>query len=131
MDTAGPSDFRLVRVPPNCDPPSPRPVYRWSERDVPRFFGVGRGEIPAYSDDNAMWIDDDSAQPPELIGHIPQTDNPEGTYGYFEAASGIANDHGLMIGESTCSAIFGAKLRGSSGGRALLGYMELTRIALE
>ena len=130
MDTAGPSDFRLVRIPPNCDPPHPRPVYRWDERAVPRFAGVGRGPIPAYSD-ATYWPDGVSCEPLEQIGSIPQTDCLDGTYGYWEAASGIANDHGVSIAESTCSAIFGAELRGSAGGTALLSYMELTRIALE
>jgi dipeptidase len=131
MDTAGPSDFRLVRVPSNRNPPSPRPVHHWDERAVPRFFGVGRGPIPAYSD-ASYWEDDQSRiEPPELLGHIAQSDRAEGTIGYWEAASGIANDAGVMIGESTCSAIFGARLCGKAGGAALLGYMELTRIALE
>ena len=128
MDTAGPMDYRLVRVPPNRNPPVPRPVFCWDERAVPRFFGVGRGSIPGYSE-SSYWIDE-TPVPSEPIGFIPQTDSAEGTYGYWEAASGIANDKGVMIGESTCSAIFGSKLRGS-GGSALLGYMELTRIALE
>ena len=92
---------------------------------MPRFFGVGRGAIPAYA---TSWDDGYPAATPELIGHIPQVDK---TFGYWEAASGIANECGLMIAESTCSAVFGAKLRGAAGGQALLGYMELTRIALE
>lgn len=125
FDTAGGIDFRLCRVPPNPKPPSPRPVFHWDEEAVPRFFGVGRGPIPAYA---SLWKGSDE---PTVVGYIPQTKDPRGTHGYWEAASGIANDAGLMIAESTCSAIFGAELRGVGDGKALLGYMELTRIALE
>ena len=128
FDTSGGVDFRLVRVPANANPPSPRPVYRWDERAVPRFFGVGRGLIPAYATE---WDDGTPAKTSEIIGHIPQTADRAGTFGYWEAVSGIANDKGVMIAESTCSSIFGALLAGSAGGKALLGYMELTRIALE
>ena len=124
FDTSGGVDFRLVRVPPDANPPSPRPIHSWDERAVPRFFGVGRGPIPAY----ATWDDGYPAKTPEVIGTIPQVDK---TFGYWEAASGIANDCGVMIAESTCSAVFGAKLRGEAGGKALLSYQELTRIALE
>ena len=96
---------------------------------MPRFFGVGRGPIAEYEEPLEPNVPDPSPPPPpELIGHIPQV---ESTFGYWEAASGIGNDEGVMIAESTCSAVFGAKLRGSAGGKALLGYMELTRIALE
>lgn len=129
FDTSGGVDFRLVKVPPNPNPPSPRPVYKWDERAVPRFFGVGRGPVPAYEETN--WRDPTTARAPEPIGHIPQTDETTGTFGYWEAASGIANDRGVMIAESSCSSIFGANVRGVDGGTALLGYMELTRIALE
>jgi dipeptidase len=93
---------------------------------VPRFFGVGRGPISEYC------FDRPTADSPEPIGHIPQTENPEGTFGYWEAASGIANEKGVMIGECTCSAVFGATIRTEARGKGpLLGYMELTRIALE
>ena len=126
FDTSGGVDTRLVRVPPNPNPPNPRPVFCWDENAVPRFFGVGRGPIPAY----AEWVGEQSA-PPEPIGFIAQTEDPAGTLGYWEAASGIANDAGVMMAESTCSAIFGALPRGKDGGQALLGYMELSRIALE
>ena len=51
------------------------------------------------------------------------------SYSYWEAACGIANEVGLMMAECTCSAVLGAEPRPS--GKALLGYMELTRVALE
>lgn len=123
FDTAGGVDFRLVKVPANANPPSPRPVYRWDENDVPRFFGIGRGPIPEYCFESA------EADSPAPIGFIPQK---EATYGYWEAASGIANEKGVMIAECTCAAVFGATVRKGIGTAGpLLGYMELTRIALE
>ena len=121
FDTPGGVDFRLVRVPANPNPPSPRPVFGWDENCVPRFSGGLRGPIPAY--------DVPSVPASEPIGHIPQV-AAGGTFGYWEAASGIANERGVMMGESTCSSIFGAK-RVGAGGQALLQYQELTRIALE
>lgn len=120
FDTPGGVDFRLVRVPANPEPPSPRPVFSWDENRVPRFSGGLRGSIGAY--------DEPSVPACEPIGHVPQVEGA--TFGYWEAASGIANERGVMIGESTCSSIFGAKVVGA-GGKALLQYQELTRIALE
>lgn len=96
---------------------------------MPRFFGVGRGPIPAYAAAPSYWPDGPAPAPSEPIGHISLPQREGGTLGYWEAASGIANDEGVMIAESTCSAIFGAEL--VPKGEALLDYMELTRIALE
>ena len=122
FDTPGGVDFRLVRVPRNEHPPSPRPVFGWEEERIPRFAGAARGPIPAYESEGAA-----ATQP---IGTVPQPAGP--THAYWEAMSGIANEKGLMIGESTCSSIFGAELRSSGGkGAALMSYMELSRIALE
>ena len=122
FDTPGGVDFRLVRVPRNEHPPSPRPVFGWEEERIPRFAGAARGPIPAYESEGAP-----ATQP---IGTVPQPAGP--THAYWEAMSGIANEKGLMIGESTCSSIFGAELRSSGGkGAALMTYMELSRIALE
>jgi len=122
FDTPGGVDFRLVRVPRNECPPSPRPIFGWEEESIPRFAGAVRGHIPAYESDGAA-----ACQP---IGTVPQPAGP--THAYWEAMSGIANEKGLMIGESTCSSIFGAELRSSDGkGTALMSYMELSRIALE
>lgn len=105
FDTAGGVDFRVVRKPPSSSPTSLRPIHRWDENDLPR---------------------DELSAP--ALGHIP---NVETTMGYWEAASGIANHAGVMIAESTCSSIFRADLIGPDGGKALLCYQELTRIALE
>eukprot|EP00325_Prymnesiales_sp_UTEX-LB-985_P010306 CAMPEP_0174713348 /NCGR_PEP_ID=MMETSP1094-20130205/14052_1 /TAXON_ID=156173 /ORGANISM="Chrysochromulina brevifilum, Strain UTEX LB 985" /LENGTH=170 /DNA_ID=CAMNT_0015912521 /DNA_START=52 /DNA_END=560 /DNA_ORIENTATION=- len=120
FDTPGGVDFRLVHVPRNKCPPSPRPIFSWEEEMIPRFSGAARGAIPAYESTGSP-----ASKP---IGHIVQPAGP--THAYWEAMSGIANEKGLMIGESTCSSIFTAGLRGS-GGKALMTYMELSRIALE
>jgi hypothetical protein len=128
FDTPGGVDFRLVRVPAAASStvPSQRPIFRYEEERLPRFCGGARGPIAAYEEEE----EEEGGDPePERIGQLPPYDGP--TYGYWEAASGIANTAGLMIAECTCSAVFGALPRGSAGGQALLGYMELTRIALE
>merc|ERR1712232_1249378 len=84
-------------------------------------MGASRGSIDAYASNGVA--------PPERIGELPGYHGE--TYSYWEATSGIANEVGVMIAESTCSAIFVADPRGKTGGKALLGYMELSRIALE
>ena len=86
FDTPGGVDFRLVRVPANPDPPSLRPVFGWDENRVPRFSGGLRGPIPAY--------DVPSVPASEPIGHIPQV-AAGGTFGFWEAASGIASSAGV------------------------------------
>jgi hypothetical protein len=52
------------------------------------------------------------------------------TYKIFEATYGIANEVGVGMAESTCSAVFAANAVGN-GGKALLSIDELSRIALE
>ena len=112
FDTPGGIDFTLVHRPRNVNPSSPRPIYLWDECAIPRYMSnkiLGHITIPT---------------PPPVAG--------TGTFSYFEAAAGIANECGLMIAESTCSAIFQAEPLGfSEKGTALLCYQELTRIALE
>ena len=91
FDTPGGVDFRLVRVP-SMKPSAAalRPVFRYEEEQLPRFCGASRGPIAAYE-----------AQPgdlePEKLGELPQASGP--TYGYWEAASGIANEKGVMMAE--------------------------------
>ena len=122
FDTAGGTDFRLVKVPAGIRAAGvERPVFLYHENALRRFSGRARGNIPEYD------VVDDAA-PPVQLGAIPEA--PGGTtFGYWEAASGICNERGVLLAECTCSSIFGAEPLPK--GRALLGYMELTRIALE
>ena len=122
FDTAGGTDFRLVKVPARISAAGEeRPVFLYDENALRRFSGRARGNIPEY-----CVVEDDSSAPVQL-GAIPEA--PGGTFGHWEAASGIGNERGVLMAECTCSAIFGAEP--IPKGRALLGYMELTRIALE
>ena len=127
FDTPGGVDFRLVRVPRCASPPSPRPVFRWDEEAVPRFVGDARGAIDAYAEGAVAG----GFAPTPVLGHVPAADGA--TFAYWEAACGLANEKGVMLAESTCSAIFGADVRASAAAPdgPLLGYMELSRIALE
>ena len=52
------------------------------------------------------------------------------TFGYYEATYGILNEHQVGIGESTCSAVFGAAAKGHGGG-ALFSVDSLSRLAME
>ena len=106
FDTPGGVDFILTHVPRNLSPPSPRPVHSWNESSLPRFSN-------------------------KVIGHVDvSVATTTGTLSYWEAAAGIANEAGVYLAESTCSAIFRAEPVGRSG-TALLCYQELSRIALE
>ena len=97
-----------------------RPVFHYDENAVPRFSGHLRGLILEYDPSR------DGATEMVPLGYIPDV---EQTFSYFEAASGICNEKGVTIAECTCSAIFGAEPL--PGSKPLLGYMELTRLALE
>ena len=120
FDTAGGTDFRLCKVPATTSlaPSSQRPIFNYDENAVPRFAGSQRGDIPEYTADASAAM--------AAIGFIPQVAE---TFAYWEAASGICNEKGVIIAECTCSSIFGAEPLPK--GKALMGYMELTRIALE
>ncbi len=127
FDTPGGVDFRLVSIEAAATPAGgPRPIFRYEEESLPRFRGGSRGDIPEYATEHS---EDEATYTAEQIGELPPHDGP--TFAYVEAASGIANTAGVMVAECTCSAVFGALPRGSAGGRALMGYMELTRLALE
>jgi len=138
FDTPGGVDFRLVSIPAARQAPEEvqdsggsgcRPIFRYEEESLPRFRGSSRGHIPAYA---AELPADDATYTVEQIGELPGPHCADGeVFDYVEAASGIANSAGLMLAECTCSAVFGARPRGKAGGKALLGYMELTRLALE
>ena len=120
FDTAGGVDFRLVKVPARTpERGTQRPVFLYEENALPRFEGALRGPIPEYAASGSG----SGSQP---IGFIPEV---EETYAYWEAASGICNEKGVMVAECTCSSIFSAQPKPT--GKALLGYMELTRLAME
>mmetsp|Transcript_27745 Transcript_27745/g.79485 ORF Transcript_27745/g.79485 Transcript_27745/m.79485 type:complete len:601 (+) Transcript_27745:79-1881(+) len=96
---------------------SSRPIY-YDTEDYPRFVGVGRGSC--YEPKNGQ-------EPSKPIGSIPQVAH---AYAYFEATYGIMNEHGLGIGETTCSGVFGTSAVGH-GGKALLSIDSLSKIAME
>jgi len=94
-----------------------RPVY-FAFENYPRYVGKGRG---------ACYEATAQQKPYTAMGYIPEVEH---TYAYFDGTFGILNEHGLGIGETTCSGMFGAKPV-TQGGHALLSIDELTHIALE
>lgn len=95
-----------------------RPVY-YDTENFPRYVGHSRGR--------GCYEPAPGQEPSPAIGHIPQVEH---TYAFFEATYGLVNEHGLGIGESTCSAVFGTNAAGY-GGKALLSIDELSRLAME
>ena len=113
-------DSRVVRVPAmDHAPGSQRPIY-YATEDYPRFVG-DRG-VEAY-----LPVNNPSASPSVPIGWIEQATH---TFGYYEATYGILNEYQVGIGESTCSAVFGAAAKGH-GGSALFSIDSLSRLAME
>lgn len=112
------TDPRLVKVPSKKGGKT-RPVY-FSPEDYPRYVGTERGVREYYPKENQTSF--------EPIGSIPQV---KMTYAYLEETYGALNEHGLGIGESTCSGIFGATPLGAPNGTALWSIDELTHIAME
>jgi len=116
-DTEGQQDFRLIRVPGKQYPVGARrPVYDSNDK-FPRFQDPDKS--PGY---NLRGF------PKSVpIGYIPQI---EETYTYFDGGYGLQNEHGVSIGESTCSArLFTKPIH--QGGFALFWVGELVRLALE
>jgi dipeptidase len=111
-------DARLCWVPSKEHlPNSTRDVY-FDKEDFPRYIGYDRGSCYEPS----------PGQVPDVpIGAIPQVAR---TYAFFESQYGIVNEHGVGIGESTCSGMFGANPAGH-GGKAMMSIDELSRIAME
>jgi len=111
-------DARLCEIPAASHLPGKRrPIY-FAFEDYPRYVGRNRGPCYMPTGDQKPYVP---------IGHIPQVSQ---TYAYYEATYGLVNEHGVGIGESTCSGVFGTKARGY-GGNALLSIDSLSRIALE
>jgi len=121
-DGEGNPDSRLVYIPSaKYKKGSKRPILPDLE-DNSRFIGYGRGK--AYEPDVIGLTDANITKP---IGFIDQV---ETTYGYYDSNYGVINDVQLTIGESTCSARYGALAVGN-GGEALMSINELSRIAME
>ena len=113
-------DSRVVKVPAmDWARGSKRPIY-YATEDYPRF--VGERGVDAYLPAN-----NPGATPSVPIGFIEQVNH---TFGYYEATYGILNEHQVGIGESTCSAVFGASAKGHGGG-ALFSVDSLSRLAME
>lgn len=122
-------DFRLAKVPARDHPPNAtRPVFLYQE-DYPHL--VDRGRAASWHPSNLegspkqlrAWTET------EPIGHIPQVSH---TFALFEggAGYGLLNEHGVSLGESTCSARFVANPVSHNGG-ALFDVSELSRVGLE
>ena len=113
-------DARVVKVPAmDWARGSKRPIF-YATEDYPRF--VGQRGVDAYLPANNA-----GASPSVPIGYIEQVNH---TFGYYEATYGILNEHQVGIGESTCSAVFGAAAKGHGGG-ALFSVDSLSRLAME
>mmetsp|Transcript_94465 Transcript_94465/g.244409 ORF Transcript_94465/g.244409 Transcript_94465/m.244409 type:complete len:611 (-) Transcript_94465:350-2182(-) len=111
-------DARLCYVPAaDHAPGTQRPIY-FAVEDYPRYVGTDRGSCYQPQPGQA---------PYEPIGWIPEVAH---TFAYFEATYGIVNEHGLGIGETTCSGIYGTSAIGH-GGKALLSIDTLSHIAME
>lgn len=111
-------DPRVCRVPARDHyAGSRRQLYFWIS-DYPRYVGYDRCSI--YEPTNGE-------TPSVPIGSIPQVNH---TYAYFEADYGLMNEHGVGMGESTCSGIFATNASGH-GGKALMSFDELSRLAME
>lgn len=112
-------DPRLVHVPArHSKPGSKRPVF-WSPESFPRYVGHARN-VPEYfpTGGEKAW------DPIGFIDEVPHT------YAYHEQTYGAINEHGVGIGESTCSGVFAAAPRGR-GGKALFSVDQLTQLAME
>ena len=118
-------DIRIAIVP-SADHPQPSncPIYP-CKFSYPRFIGADRGTT--YTADA---LHDEYASGPfnasVAIGHIQQVRH---TYSYIDGSYPIANEHGLQMGESTCSARLVAY--GRPLGDALWDVSTLMRVAME
>lgn len=135
-DGSGSTDSRAFLVPAMDWPPnSMRPVFLTSEA-YPRFvFADGWRGHGNYAPEPGQNV---SAP----AGHIPQVAH---TYALYEATYGILNEHGVSMGETTCSSVDWSSIptaaglrRGRMSKRSLDGgeggFMcvdEMSRIALE
>mmetsp|Transcript_89928 Transcript_89928/g.160025 ORF Transcript_89928/g.160025 Transcript_89928/m.160025 type:complete len:611 (-) Transcript_89928:35-1867(-) len=112
------ADARLCYVPARDHEADSRRAVFFDIEAYPRHVGLDRGPCYAPRPGQNLSVP---------IGHLPQVSH---TYAYFDATYGMVNEHGLGIGESTCSGKFSAKAKGH-GGEALFSIDSLSRIALE
>jgi len=122
-DDSGPmtTDVRLVRVPRKKHKKgSKRPIYYWS---IP-YPRVVDGRI---AEDYARQHGQEESVP---IAYIPEV---EETHAYWDTDYGVQNEHGLSIGESTCTAmtVGWPALPGMPYGYNRIGIDEMSKIALE
>lgn len=111
-------DPRLCFIPAADHAPGSNRSIFWDTEAFPRYVGGGRGSCYEPTQGEKPYVP---------IGYIPQVSH---TYAYYEATYGIINEHGLGIGESTCSAMFGTNAVGY-GGKALMSIDTLSQIAME
>lgn len=112
-------DWRVVYVPAKGHPKgSERMIYDGVWSQYPRLVDPSRSK--QYQP--ALGITSSA-----ILGRIPQVKH---TYALWEASYGLMNEHGLGLGESTCSAfLVGTGI--SQGGTALFSIGNLMAIALE
>lgn len=126
------NDARLIYVPAkDHEPGSKRPIFYTGEL-FPRYLGdaQGPGYMPGANPATAGY----NISAP--IGHIDQVAH---TFSYQSGTYGVLNEHGVAVGESTCSAMFGTCGKGSSVGcepgrtvgEALMSIDTLSYIAAE
>lgn len=112
-------DWRVVYVPAKDHPPGSRRVLLDSLWDqYPRVVDPER---------SAQYQADEGIKESVVLGSIPQVPH---TYASWEGSYGLMNEHGLGLGESTCSALLvgnGTK----DGGTAIFSIGNLMAIALE
>jgi len=118
-DGEGDVDPRLVHIAARDHAIGARRAVYWSPETYPRYIGSDRG-VPEYYPAKGQ-------RAFESMGSIEQVPH---TYSYHEQTYGALNEHGLGIGESTCSSVF-ASLPLSQGGKALFSVDQLTQIAME
>jgi dipeptidase len=121
-------DARLLFVPAKDHPAgSVREIF-FTPESFPRFVGADRG--PDFAPTNV------TGPPSKPIGSIPQVSH---TYAYHDSTMGVINEHGVAVGESTCSSAFFTCARGKTTGcedgrkvgSALMSIDTLSELAME
>lgn len=121
-------DARLLFVPAKDHPAGALREIYFTPESFPRFVGAARG--PDFAPNN---ITGPAFAP---IGAIPEVPH---TYAYHDSTYGALNEHGVAVGESTCSSVFFTCARGMKTGcedgravgEALFSIDTLTELAME